>query len=148
MTKFGGEKIEFRVNKIVPQEESEYGYVLIDIIQNFNAYCNYDGRIKEQKTVDYQGNWAKCQNNYECESNACSSGECIEIANMIRDAKGFKSVFVKVVCRVANLFNVENYEECVVNNLGQEFLDNDNSVEEPSSGGGGGGGSGSSSSSS
>jgi len=82
-----------------------------------DVYCDFDGRIKEQKTVDVEGNLADCQNNYECWSNICSGGECIELTKMIEQSKGFKAVFVKVICKLAHLFSVGNYEECVADAL-------------------------------
>jgi len=91
----------------------------VNVRDAINAYCDYTGEVKQQKTKDYNnGNWANCQNNYECRSNLCSSGECIEITDMIQNAKGFKSTFVKIFCKLAHLFSIENYEECVYNRLG------------------------------
>ena len=131
------------MKKIVLASGSEKGYVEIEIRQNFNAYCNYDGQIMKQKTFDQNnGNWANCQNNYECESNICSSGECIEVTQMIQNAKGFKNTFVKVFCKLAHLFSIENYEQCVADRLGEVA----SSTPQPSSGGGGGSGSSNSSS--
>ncbi len=89
-----------------------------NIADTFNAYCNYDGRIMEQKGVDRSGNWANCQNNYECESNLCSSGECVEITSMIESVSGMKSLGVKVLCKLADLFGIDNYEQCIFDSLG------------------------------
>jgi hypothetical protein len=111
------------------------------IINRFNeeypSYCNYNGEIRRQKTVDYQGNWAKCQNNYECESNICSSGECIEVTKMLDQVKGLKGFFVKLVCKISNFFDVENYESCVMDVFGGE-IEKEN-ISSSSSGGGGSG---------
>lgn len=82
--------------------------------EEINVYCNYDGNINKQKTVDSNNDWAKCQNNYECESNVCSSGECIEVQKMINKVSGFKGIFAKVFCKVAHLLNVQNYNKCVI----------------------------------
>ena len=142
LTKYKGEKIQFTVTKIVPATGNEKGYVEIETRLNFNAYCNYDGTMQKQKTVDSNGGWASCQNNYECESNLCSSGECVEITKMIKDAKGFKSTIAKLFCKMVNLFNVQNYEQCVSDTLGIGL------TPVPSSGGSGGGGGSTSSSSS
>jgi hypothetical protein len=116
---FDGESIQFKVNNVNDADR----YVDISILNNFNAYCNYDGLILEQKTVDYRGNWAICQNNYECESNVCSSGECIEVKAMMDEAKGYKGFFVKLVCRMSHVFDVEEYETCVVEIFGEEVDD-------------------------
>jgi len=91
-------------------------YVDVDIRivpKKINAYCDIDGVVKMQRIKDRGGNWAKCQNSYECDSNVCSSGECVEIADTIRKVKGFKALFARVLCRVANLFNNEEYQGCL-----------------------------------
>ena len=93
-----------------------------------NAYCNYDGKIMQQKTSDQStGNWAKCQNNYECESNLCSSGECIEVSKMIQELSGWKVLGAKIVCKFAHLFSIENYNDCVGDRLGKAYLENSGS---------------------
>ena len=82
-----------------------------------NVYCHINDELEQQKTIDSQGNWAKCQNNFECESNVCSSGECIEIAETIRKAKGFKSLVIKILCKLAHLFSIEEYNQCILEKL-------------------------------
>ncbi len=102
-----------------------------------NAYCEIDGQVKIQKVKDSAGNWAQCQNNYECDSNLCSGGECVEINDAISKAKGFKSLFFRVFCRMANTFEEDNYNSCVGTYLGYEPTPE---PTEPTGGGGGGGG--------
>lgn len=85
-----------------------------------NAYCDIDGGIKRQKQVNEEGDWAICQNNYECESNLCSSGECIEVQKLLAEASTYKSLFVRVLCRLAHMFNEGNYDTCVVGFLGPQ----------------------------
>lgn len=85
----------------------------------FNAYCEIDGRIYEQKTPnEYNNDWASCQNSYECDSNLCSGGECIEINKMIAEAKGYKSLATQVLCKLADMFGISEYEQCVADYLG------------------------------
>jgi len=112
-------------NKCIP-----YGFRTKGIInnENYNLYCDIDGKLGEQKTVDSQGNWANCQNNYECESNACSSGECIEVTSMISRASGWKNFLSKIICKLGHLFNIENYQQCVIDRIGANAL-NDESLE-------------------
>lgn len=98
------------------------------------SYCDIDGNIKIQKSPEYDGSWAKCQNNYECESNICSSGECIELANAIKEAGRIKKFFFGILCKIANPISTDEYNDCMVNLLGEEVP-----VEGSSSGGGGGG---------
>jgi hypothetical protein len=83
------------------------------VMQTLNAYCDIDGQIKMQKTKDKNNDWAKCQNNYECESNLCSSGECIDVAGTIQQAKGMKGLFIKALCRLGNMFDESGYEQCI-----------------------------------
>ncbi|MDO8508394.1 MAG: LamG domain-containing protein [Nanoarchaeota archaeon] len=111
-----GEEIKFRVDDIKCDDGA--GYIDISLLNNFNAYCDIDGKMKKQKTKDREGSWASCQNNYECDSNLCSSGECIEINDAIKKAGLFKELFVKVACRISNLFNGDGYNECTVRYLG------------------------------
>jgi len=82
-----------------------------------NAYCDVDGKIKKQKSRIPGGNWASCMNNYECESNLCSSGECIELAEMIRESGRYKSFFVQISCKLADWFGLEEYESCLADKL-------------------------------
>ena len=82
------------------------------IIEEVPSYCDIDGRVKLQKEKDYDGSWAKCQNNYECESNLCSSGECIEITDSIVKFKGIKNLLITALCRVTSFSN-SAYNECL-----------------------------------
>lgn len=67
------------------------------IVFNQSAqYCDINGEFSGQKS-----NGESCQNNYECVSNFCSSGECYDIRGDIQETQGlvqaimdfFKSVF-------------------------------------------------------
>jgi len=106
-----------------------YGF-RVEIDKN-NVYCEISGEFKEQRTKDFQGNWASCQNSYECESNLCSSGECIEIADAIREAGRFKSLIIRAVCLVGNLFDLEEYRLCVFENLGEVVGEDGEDEEKP-----------------
>src|SRR3989344_4905332 len=86
--------------------------------QTMDAYCDIDGYVKVQKIRYSDGTWASCQNNYECDSNVCSSGECIEVAQMLREASAFKKAAVKLACRFVHPFSIENYDSCVVELIG------------------------------
>lgn len=124
-SEYGGDVIRFRVNGVVPGqndvpqgefpvEGGELGYADITVTASFNAYCDYDGQVKQQKSKEGNGNWAKCQNNYECESNICSSGECIDVAGAIRETGRLKDLAIRGLCRLSNLFSEESYQECLV----------------------------------
>jgi len=137
------EYIEFvlYVNDIYYKEGSGYVDVTIrysymgQIQQIMNAYCDIDGRIKRQKTPDWEGNSANCQNNYECESNVCSSGECIEIKVLMQEVSAFKRTAVQIVCKFIHPFSVENEDQCVLDLLGVVPEDTPSSSSSSSSGG-------------
>ena len=82
-------------------------------------YCNYDGSLNVQKVKDYNGDWAQCQNNYECESNVCSSGECIEVQSLLEQASGLKGFAIRLLCRFTNIFSAEGYNQCIAEAYGQ-----------------------------
>ena len=80
-------------------------------------YCDVDGKFQLQKTT-VGGEWSACQNNYECESNICSSGECIELKDVIGQANAVKGFFIKLICKLSNLFNADGYAQCINDYLG------------------------------
>ena len=112
------EDVTFSVDKIVPGTNGEKGYLVITVMQSFNAYCDIDGDIKAQKEKQYNGEWASCQNNYECSSNFCSAGQCIEVQDMIKEASALKTFFVRVACRLTNPFDNTGYSRCLAENIG------------------------------
>jgi hypothetical protein len=87
-----------------------------------SRYCALDGTLKDQMKVADDGTVPSCENNYECKSNVCSNGECKEISQVVGETAGFRAVFVKVICKLAHLFDVSNYNECVIEALGEEAL--------------------------
>lgn len=44
------------------------------------VYCDIDKTLKSQKKED-----ASCQNNYECLSNQCSNGQCVDIQRQLKE---------------------------------------------------------------
>lgn len=115
---------------VINGEEEGNGHILFTLVENFNAYCNYNGQIMEQKKGTSE-NPVSCQNNYECDSNLCSSGKCVEVQQLIKEAGTFKRLAVRVLCRLSSVFDSGNYEQCIIDYLGDSTS--------PSSGGGGGG---------
>ena len=92
----------------------EFTYVYLGQTEDkINAYCDIDGYVKPQKTKK-GGEWAKCQNNYECDSNLCSSGECVELKDIAGEASAFKTIVVKFFCRITHLLSNENYDQCLI----------------------------------
>ncbi len=104
---------------IYSEDESVENSIVLDIQwgKSFNAYCDITGKIKEQKTKLDDGTWASCQNNYECSSNLCSGGECIEVREAIEKGKGIYNLLVRVLCRLGNIFNEVKYGQCIEDNL-------------------------------
>jgi hypothetical protein len=84
------------------------GYRLL--VNSTNSYCDISG-ILPQKTEG-------CQNDYECESNTCSSGKCNSIT-------GVRKIFVEIICRITNLFSGEDtYNLCVEEKTGLVIVPN------------------------
>ncbi len=108
-------------------------YETADRVQNYSKsykvpvyldmYCDIDGQVKQQKSQP----WQSCQNNYECESNVCSYGECVDLKGMAEDANAFKGFFVKVICKLGNLFDLDDYNSCIYEYLGEVPLKNEDS---------------------
>jgi hypothetical protein len=69
-----------------------------------NSYCDISG-IQAQK-VNTENITQSCQNNFECETNLCSSGECVA-------ASGLKAGLIKLICRIVNPLSTEEYDSCV-----------------------------------
>ena len=91
-----------RENKCVP-----YGY------RKSGEYCDVDGTFKAQVSN------LQCDNSYECESNVCSAGQCVEINALIKENKGFKVLIGRVLCRLANIFDNDDYNQCIAQYLGE-----------------------------
>ncbi len=94
--------------------------------ETINAYCDLDGGINEQK-VD-----ASCQNNYECFSNLCSGGECVDIQGQLEETGFFQRFVVSLLCRIANPISEEERSVCINN-----FLTGEESSTSSSGSGGG-----------
>ena len=94
---------------VINQTRTERNYVPV----TFNMYCEIDGEVKQQKAMNSEGGWATCQNNYECRSNLCSEGECIEAVSLFKQIRGF---FVKMYCKIINPISGDEYSQCVANN--------------------------------
>jgi len=100
-------------------------FIRFSLREQYPAYCQYDGELYRQRVKDRYGTWASCQNNYECESNVCSGGECIEVADMMEKVKGVKKLFYGVLCRLASVFGVQEYNVCMVDAIGDDIIDSE-----------------------
>ncbi len=61
-----------------------------------STYCEIDGTLKEQKAID-----KVCENNYECLSNSCSNGKCVDFAQQLEETQG---VLNKIVAWINSVF--------------------------------------------
>ena len=110
------EYYELEIVEIVKSDEVSYVDAIIrsehyqSVREKIPSYCDIDGRVKIQKQQDE----ASCQNNYECASNQCAFGKCVDITQAIEEARGFRVFVTKVLCKLTNLFDLGSYEQCVV----------------------------------
>jgi len=75
------------------------------MIENGAGYCDLNSKFSLQKT-----DGADCQNNYECISNSCSGGECINLQKEIRESA---STIKKIWCWITNPFDDDGYNNCL-----------------------------------
>jgi cysteine-rich repeat protein len=81
--------------------------------EGIDSYCEVGKEIMSQVATG-----TSCQNNYECKSNDCSNGVCIDLVEEIGATKAF---FVRILCRMSNLFApAESYAQCINEYLGFE----------------------------
>lgn len=110
--------------------EEKYVEIVATTRNVYDAYCSYYGYIDPQRGDD-----ASCQNNYECFSNECRSGQCV---NTYVEVTKQANILVKILCRLTNFpllgGTEDGYQQCLI--------DYSSPSTPPPSGGGGGGGSG------
>jgi hypothetical protein len=83
-------------------------------------YCSYDWRMENQKS-NVGNAEANCSESFECSSNLCSSGRCVDIGQAVKELRGLKLFFVKVACRLSAIFKIQGdsvYSSCVLKNAG------------------------------
>ena len=102
----GEEIIRIRVDNInFVSKGSPDNYADLVLLDGFDAYCNYDGGIRRQAGDD-----AECQNDYECFSNECSAGYCVNTyVNVVDNAGLLKQIW----CRLINIGSEEGYLQCL-----------------------------------
>jgi hypothetical protein len=126
------EKFKVFINNVVYSENPKEAYVELTMMDRFDGYCNYNGHIYKQKTKNYAGEWAKCQNNYECKSNVCAEGECVEVKDVIEKTKAFKKVGSKILCGIASVLGISDYNQCLYDLLGESIPEPVKETEPPS----------------
>jgi hypothetical protein len=90
-------------------------------VDSKKLYCDIDSELKEQKIKDIEGNWAECQNNFECESNLCTEEECVDIQAVVGEANKFRQIFFPVFCKLIHPINEDEYNSCLINYLGNNL---------------------------
>ena len=78
------------------------------------VYCDIDNALKTQKTSSEE-----CTNNFECESNVCSGGTCLEVTGFATKAEvsAFKSFFVNLWCGFIHPFDEYERNTCIAGYL-------------------------------
>jgi hypothetical protein len=58
------------------------------------------------------GDTARCQNNYECFSNECRSGYCVDTYIAVNNQA---NLLLKIWCKLSTLFATEeDYQQCIL----------------------------------
>ncbi|GEM_PF-1255438 len=129
VSEWGGDYISatlFANDVVYNSENYEESYIDVSFevtykgqtIKTANSYCEIDGNVKVQKPSVPGQEWPKCQNNYECESNVCSGGECIPVSQYIKEGGRLKGFFFNLLCNIAYPINEDKRAQCVANFLG------------------------------
>ena len=63
-------------------------------------FCDIDGSFKDQKPEGME-----CQNSYECNSNFCTAGECVDISRELRETR---NILQTIVNFIRTLFSLNN----------------------------------------
>jgi len=61
------------------------------------AYCDINKELKAQRSENQE-----CQNNYECISNQCSNGKCIDLEKQLRETQ---STLNRIMEWLKNIFS-------------------------------------------
>lgn len=72
------------------------------------TFCALTNTFEVQVT---QG--ALCDNDFQCTSNVCSSGTCVDVQGAIRETQGFTTLTSRLICRIANPFSDIGYQTCL-----------------------------------
>ena len=64
-------------------------------LEYWNKYCDIDGEWKIQKP---KFEW--CQNNYECQTNICASGQCYDLVEEVEKTRGLLQIILDFITRI------------------------------------------------
>ena len=62
------------------------------------VYCDLEGNLEEQKPLG-----KSCQNNYECLSNQCSNGQCIDLSGQLKETQ---NILEKIFAWIRGMFGL------------------------------------------
>jgi len=77
-------------------------------------YCGISGELESQKQKS-----ASCDNDFECLSNDCSNGKCVDVSAEIGELQESAGFGRKILCRILSIvsFGSYDYNECVGGSL-------------------------------
>ena len=61
--------------------------------------------MQNQKELNEQ-----CQNNFECTTNSCINGKCIDLEEQL-------GLLKKLWCKISNFVDDEGYEKCLIESI-------------------------------
>jgi hypothetical protein len=89
----------------------QYRLTLNGVIGPVPSYCSDEGTIKAQISPG-----DSCQDGYQCKSNVCSSGKCVDIDATIQEVGTLKKIVIELFCRISSMFDNTGYDQCVLEN--------------------------------
>ena len=85
-------------------------------------YCGFNLQM-----VNQLGLGENCDNDYQCETNACLDGNCTSLA---AEFELQRSLLQRIYCRVISFFTADSYNQCLLSSAGEDDfnVDEDNFV--------------------
>ncbi len=108
------------------QSQDQKNKSLVCLIGDIEYVLGYrkDGKYCSEnfEFIDYKADEESCDNNFECASNLCSNNICIGIDKLFENSSKFKASFVNLICKIADLLNLREYEECITEYLEEDYI--------------------------
>jgi hypothetical protein len=106
------ETINFRLDEIVYNskiDENVLSYITFTSTEARSSYCSYQSYFKPLVSDN-----SECNNNYECTSNECRNGKCV---NTYEEASFTRRIIIRglnIWCRILHPTNDAQYNQCKV----------------------------------